>query len=152
MSNWLVSVALVASVVSGQASAQPAVLKRNPTHGARLAPFQAFVPVDSWFSYDAPKKAPNARKLLSDISAAEKADVAFGDVAEEIIVVGERQRRDFALSRPSDELTGPRALEAAQPMVPWPGSTCTYKNLCYDLSQPPLRATLPRLAEALFGN
>ena len=69
----------------------------------------------------------------------------FDDVAEEIIVIGERNRRDFALTRPSDELTGPRALDAAQPYVPWPGATCTYKNLCYDLSQPPLRAVLAKL-------
>ncbi len=115
-------------------------------------PFQAFEPVNSWFSYGEPKEAGASRRLIPDISAAEKAEVAFGDVAEEIIVIGERQRRDFALLRPGDELTGPRALDAAQPVVPWPGSTCTYKNLCYDLSQPPLRATLPRLAEALFGD
>ena len=146
----LVSVSLLAAAMAGQAAAQPALRRPQPRRPIRLATVPGFAPVDSWFSYGA--EGENARGLIPDISAEDKADVPFGGVAEEIIVIGERERREFSLLRPSDELTGPRALDAAQPVVPWPGTTCTYKNLCYDMSQPPLRATLPRLAAALFGD
>jgi hypothetical protein len=100
---------------------------------------QTMKPID-WFSYrppapagfDPPGQPADSRNGLDDL-------------AEKIVVIGERQRRDFQETRPDQELAGPRALDAAQPVVPWIGTTCSYKTLCYDMSQPPLRAVFARL-------
>ena len=124
--------------------------------GSFASAFGTFRPVDAWFSYGPPSTPASRQKDLSlgpaSHDAQQSTDVHFGNVEEEIVVIGERQRRDFLLVKPDDELTGPRALDAFQPYISLPGATCTYKNLCYDLSQPALRATLPRLAKLLFGS
>ncbi len=113
-------------------------------------------PRDNWFSYEPIPLAQNRPTGLYLQSPAHDVTTPpftrFDHVAEEIVITSERQRRDFMLVRPDDELTGPRALDAFQPYVPLPGATCTYKNICYDLSQPPLRETLPKLARLLFGD
>ena len=115
-----------------------------------------FKPVDHWFSYGPSEKVGAGHDFsppaLLGLSPAGSSAISFGSIEEEIVIVGERQMRDFMLVKPDAELTGPQALDAAQPFVPWPGTTCNYKNLCYDLSQPPLRAVIPRLGSLLFGD
>ena len=124
---------------------------RTMHHNAPAAVSECPRPTD-WFSYDPPTKSliPTATQnpiLQLPKTKSAETDV-FSGLAEEIIVVGERQRRDFLDVKPDDELTGPQALDAAQPVVPWIGTACSYKTLCYDMKQPPLRAVL----EKLFSN
>ena len=101
----------------------------------------------TWFSYDPPgfSANPDAPRIVVLPKTRAETDV-FAGIAEEIVVIGERQRRDFLDVKPSDELTGPRALDAAQPVVPWIGTACSYKTLCYDMKQPPLREVFERLS------
>ncbi len=56
------------------------------------------------------------------------------------------------LVKPSEVLTGPQALDAAQPVVPWIGTVCSYKTLCFDESQPRLRGSIPRVLQMIINN
>ena len=159
----LACVALCLILVPNQSSAQPHAVTKQlgwfqlvlGSPGSAIPPTsgRVFKPVDAWFSYRPAETVGAGHGLeMSSKDSESSAASPFGTLAEEIIVIGERQKRDFALLKPNAELTGPMALEAAQPFVPLPGATCTYKNLCYDMAQPPLRATIPRLLSVLTDN
>jgi hypothetical protein len=61
---------------------------------------------------------------------------------DDIIVYGVKQRRDFEGASRDANLTSPQGLDAAQPVVPGIGDSCSYKSGCFDSSQPTLRSTL----------
>ena len=158
----LASMGLCSVVVSIHATAQPSAVQDGAdrtrhifrTSRRAVQPTSAgdFTPVDSWFSYGPARTIGAGVTLVLHPNPAIDDTIRFGAVEEEIVILSERQRRDFALLKPNDALTGPRALDAFQPYVPLPGATCTYKNLCYDMSQPPLRASVSRLVTLLFDN
>lgn len=94
----------------------------------------SFGHMDDWFSYGPPKEAEVERE-------APGVQIKAHDPREDdIIVYGVRQKRDFEGAAPGPDLTSPRALEAAQPMVPGIGDSCSYKTGCFDMSQTPLRS------------
>jgi hypothetical protein len=93
--------------------------------------------MDDWFSLgpekeaDIEKEAPGVKIKVHDPQE------------EDIIVYGQRQKRDFEGATPAPNLTSPQALEAAQPaFVPAMGDSCTYKYGCFDSGQTPLRSSL----------
>ncbi len=107
--------------------------------GARAQSLQA---PSVWFSYDKP-----GRQVFKSIQLElpDNSRNGFDDLTDEIVVIGERQRRHLQLVKPDEDMTGPRGLDAAQPVVPGIGAVCSYKTLCYDMSQPPLRADLVKV-------
>jgi len=93
--------------------------------------------MDDWFSLgpekeaDIEKEAPGVKIKVHDPQE------------DDIIVYGQRQKRDFEGATPAPNLTSPQALEAAQPaFVPAMGDSCTYKYGCFDSGQTPLRSSL----------
>jgi hypothetical protein len=119
------------------ASASHAAAKAK-AHGTAPAPDNAFAHVDDWFSYgrteaDVERAAPGVRIKAHDPHE------------DDIIVYGARQKRDFEGASRDANLTAPQGLDAAQPVVPGIGDSCSYKGGCYDMNQTPLRS-------ALFGD
>jgi len=111
-------------------------------HGAKAKPHtQAQVTsgtmhVDDWFSYGAPREAEIERE-------APGVQIKAHDPHEDdIVVYGNRQRRDFEGTAPIPNLTAPQHLDAAQSVVPAMGDTCSYKSGCFDMSQPTIRSDL----------
>jgi hypothetical protein len=90
---------------------------------------------DDWFSLGPPKEAEIEKE-------APGVKIKVHDPQEDdIVVLGQRQKRDFEGATPAANLTSPQALEAAQPaFVPNMGDSCTYKYGCFDMSQTPLRS------------
>ncbi len=131
----------------GLATAQaPVVEKQQGTsthHAAKPKPHAAspfttagVMHEDDWFSFGPPKEAEIEKE-------APGVQIKVHDPHEDdIIVYGLRQKRDFEGATPAANLTSPQALEAAQPMVPGIGDSCSYKYGCFDSSQTPLRSSL----------
>lgn len=146
------STALALVLLSGKACAQatasdagsaPAVhhaVKAKPRAGAPL-PENTTMHVDDWFSYGAPKEADIEREAPGVKIKVQ--DPALED--ENIVVYGARLKRDFQDIAPGSDLTSPQALDAAQPMVPGIGNSCSYKTGCFDSSQESLRDSIPAL-------
>ena len=104
-------------------------------HGTASPSDNAFMHVDDWFSYgrteaDVERAAPGVRIKARDPHE------------DDIIVYGLRQKRDFEGASRDANLTAPQGLDAAQPVVPGIGDSCSYKTGCFDSSQPTLRSTL----------
>jgi hypothetical protein len=115
-------------------AAPPAHGKAKP-HAAAVAADNPFAHVDDWFSYgqreaDVERQAPGVRIKARDPHE------------DDIVVLGERRRRDFEGATRDPNLTSPRGLDAAQPVVPGIGDSCSYKTGCFDSGQPTLRSTL----------
>ncbi len=137
--------ALALSAARVPAHAQQAE-KPAAAHAARVKPRAAapaadngFMHVDDWFSYGPPKEAEVERE-------APGVQLKVHDPHEDdIIVYGLRQKRDFEGVARDPNLTSPQGLDAAQPVVPGIGDSCSYKTGCFDSGQTPLRT-------ALFGD
>jgi len=92
--------------------------------------------MDEWFSLgqqteaEIEKEAPGVKIKVHDPEE------------EDIVVYGQRQKRDFEGATRAPNLTSPQALEAAQPVVPGIGESCSYKYGCFDSGQTPLRSML----------
>ena len=104
-------------------------------HGTSTPSDNPFMHVDDWFSYgrteaDVERAAPGVRIKARDPHE------------DDIIVYGQRQKRDFEGASRDANLTSPQSLDAAQPVVPGIGDSCSYKTGCFDSSQPTLRSTL----------
>ncbi len=142
------SIAAILTMLAGQAAAQapsaaPAAahhaLKAKPRGGAPV-PEKTTMQVDDWFSYGAPKEADVEREAPGvKIKVEDPAD------DENLVVYGARLKRDFQDIAPGSDLTSPQALDAAQPMVPGIGNSCSYKTGCFDSSQESLRDSIPAL-------
>jgi hypothetical protein len=138
-----------AFAASSPASAQPALSNAAPLAHRAVRPKQhstppvadnAFMHVDDWFSYgqreaDVERAAPGVQIKAHDPHE------------DDIIVYGARQRREFEGATRDPNLTAPQGLDAAQPVVPGIGDSCSYKGGCYDMGQTPLRSA----ASSLFG-
>jgi hypothetical protein len=132
---------LVLLSMAGEVAAQP-VAGVAAHHGAKAKPHteapanSGAMHVDDWFSYGAPKEAEIERE-------APGVQIKVHDPHEDdIIIYGNRQRRDFEGTAPIPNLTAPQHLDAAQSVVPAMGDTCSYKSGCFDMSQPTLRSDL----------
>ncbi len=92
---------------------------------------------DDWFSLG-PEKEAEIEKEAPGVQ------IKVHDPQEDdIVVYGQRQKRDFEGATPAPNLTSPQALDAAQPaFVPAMGDSCTYKYGCFDSGQTPLRSSL----------
>jgi hypothetical protein len=124
------------------ANATPHQAARTKPRLAAPAEGNPFAQVSSWFSYGGLKEADIEREAPGvQIKARDPQE-------DELIVFGERRHRDFEGAAPEPNLTSPQALDAAQPMVPGMGDSCSYKSGCFDSSQVPLRSA----ASSLFGN
>jgi hypothetical protein len=131
----------------GQAAAQaPDVEKAqaSSTHHAVKPRMRAASPFaqagvmreDDWFSLGPPKEAEIEKE-------APGVQIKVHDPHEDdIVVYGLRQKRDFEGATSAPNLTSPQALEAAQPVVPGIGDSCSYKYGCFDSGQTPLRSSL----------
>jgi hypothetical protein len=133
--------ACFALALAGQAShAQAPQAGKAKAHAAAPAGENPFMHVDDWFSYgrteaDVEKAAPGVRIKARDPHE------------DDIIVYGQRQKRDFEGASRDANLTSPQGLDAAQPVVPGIGDSCSYKGGCYDMGQTPLRS----VASSLIG-
>ncbi len=140
MVRWWCVLALLAAVLPpGPAAA------RKPPVAAKAAPPNAFADavVVPW-SLAPPMGATEARLGLR----AERDDSDTPPGTEQIIVFGRRLAPTGSIETRRDA-PGAEAWqsEAAQPMVPGMGDTCTYKSGCFDKGQTGLFTSVP----ALFG-
>ena len=134
--------AFVLMLASAQAQTPQAphpAAKAKPHAGA--AADNGFTHVDDWFSYgqteaDVEKAAPGVRIKARDPHE------------DDIIVYGEKHHRDFEGATRDANLTSPQGLDAAQPVVPGIGDSCSYKSGCFDSNQVSLR----NAASSLFGD
>ena len=112
---------------------------KSKVHAVAATTQSGAMPVDDWFSYGAPKEAEVERE-------APGVQIKVHDPHEDdITVYGVRQKRDFEGATRDPNLTSPQALDAAQPVVPGLGDSCSYKYGCFDSSQPSLRSDFDRL-------
>ena len=82
---------------------------------------------------------------------AERQDSDPAPGAEQIIVFGRRLKRapvESDLVRHDEPGSEAWQSEAAQPVVPGLGDSCSYKSGCFDKDQPGLFSTIP----SLFGD
>ncbi len=122
----------------GAAAAPAHANAKAKSHGIANAADNPFAHVDDWFSYgqreaDVERAAPGVQIKARDPHE------------DDIIVFGEKRHRDFEGATRDPNLTSPQGLDAAQPVVPGIGDSCSYKGGCYDMGQTPLRS-------ALFGD
>jgi hypothetical protein len=128
--------ALAASFGVAQAqNAAPSHAAAKPKPHAAANADNGFGHVDDWFSYgqreaDVEREAPGVRIKVHDPHE------------DDVIVYGERRRRDFEGVARDPNLTSPQGLDAAQPVVPGIGDSCSYKTGCFDSGQTPLRSML----------
>jgi len=140
----IVALAMLAGQAAAQAPSDDApvahhALKAKPRAGAP-ASGKTTMQVDDWFSYGAPKEADVEREAPGvKIKVHDSAD------EEDMVVYGARLKRDFEDIARGSDLTSPQALDAAQPMVPGLGNSCSYKTGCFDSSQESLRDSIPAL-------
>jgi hypothetical protein len=130
------------AVSFGVARAQETERNTAPSHAAAkpkphgtASTDNGFGHVDDWFSYgqteaDVEREAPGVRIKARDPHE------------DDVIVYGERRRRDFEGVARDPNLTSPQGLDAAQPVVPGIGDSCSYKTGCFDTGQTPLRSML----------
>ncbi len=116
-------------------NAAPAHTAVKPKPHAATTTDNGFSHVDDWFSYgqreaDVEREAPGVRIKARDPQE------------DDVIVYGERRRRDFEGVARDPNLTSPQGLDAAQPVVPGIGDSCSYKTGCFDSGQTPLRSML----------
>lgn len=120
----------------GQAAHRAA---KSKVHAVAATTQSGSMQVDDWFSYGPPKEAEVEKEAPGvQIKARDPHQ-------DDIIVYGVRQKRDFEGAARDPNLTSPQALDAAQPVVPGLGDSCSYKYGCFDSSQPSLRSDLDRL-------
>ncbi len=106
----------------------------KPRAARPVAAGNPFAEVTEWFSYGKPseseieKEAPGVRIKVHDPQA------------DEIVVYGRRRHRDFEGASPDPGLTSPQNLDAAQPIVPGIGDSCSYRSGCFDPGQKTLRS------------
>jgi hypothetical protein len=134
-----IRLACLAFVLSAACSAAWAAQGAQAGHAAAkpkpVAADNGFGHVEDWFSYgrteaEVERAAPGVRIKAHDPHE------------DDIIVYGVKQRRDFEGASRDANLTSPQGLDAAQPVVPGIGDSCSYKSGCFDSSQPTLRSTL----------
>jgi len=100
-----------------------------------VAADNGFGHVDDWFSYgqreaDVERAAPGVQIKARDPHE------------DDIVVYGARRHRDFEGAERDPNLTSPQGLDAAQPVVPGIGNSCSYKTGCFDSGQTSLRSML----------
>jgi hypothetical protein len=109
---------------------------KSKTHAASPFAVAGVMREDDWFSLGPPKEAEIEKE-------APGVQIKVHDPHEDdIVVYGLRQKRDFEGATPAPNLTSPHALDAAQPLVPGIGDSCSYKYGCFDSGQTPLRSSL----------
>jgi hypothetical protein len=143
----LTALAIGSALLGAPAMAQVAGSKPPAHHAARAKETSAASPfaaagtmrADDWYSFGPPREAEIERE-------APGVQLKVHDPqAESIIVYGARRHRDFEGTAPIPNLTSPQALDAAQPVVPGIGDSCSYKYGCFDSSQTPLRDSIGNL-------
>jgi hypothetical protein len=136
--------AILAAPLQSQGLAQtaPAKTASRLTPRAKAAADPSFADAlrgGDWYNFGPPKEAdvekeaPGVQLKIHDPQA------------DSIIVYGERHHRDFEGAAPVPNLTSPQALQAAQPVVPGIGESCSYKYGCFDSGQTPLRDSVGSL-------
>jgi hypothetical protein len=143
---WSVAIASAAMITPALSQVQERSPPATVHHAAKAkvrsaSPFaeasQGSMHMDDWFSLG-PEKEAEIEKEAPGVK------IKVHDPQEDdIVVYGQRQKRDFEGATPAPNLTSPQALEAAQPaFVPAMGDSCTYKYGCFDSGQTPLRSSL----------
>ena len=145
---YLTSALAVCTMAIGATQAQAQTAEGGPpSHRATKAKVHAgtaaapggAMQMDDWFSYGPPKEA-EVEKEAPGVQIK-----AHDPHEDDIIVYGVRQKREFEGATRDPNLTSPQALDAAQPVVPGMGDSCSYKYGCFDSSQPSLRSDFDRL-------
>jgi hypothetical protein len=131
--------AAVAAMMPKPGCAQTAAAaKTSSAHSQRPktageSPFADALRGGDWYNFGPPKEA-DVEKQAPGVQLK-----VHDPQADSVIVYGERRHRDFEGTAPIPDLTSPQALDAAQPVVPGIGDSCSYKYGCFDSGQTPLR-------------
>ena len=98
-----------------------------------------------WFSLEPTPGATESRLGLRAVAPEKPRTVEAPDGSETITVIGKRRAPTEEALHQDAPTAESWQSDAAQPFVPRPGESCSYKSGCFDPGQKGLFSTLPAL-------